>query len=133
MPRGDKSRYTDKQKRQAEHIAEGYEKRGVGEKVAKSRAWATVNAETHGGKKSGSGRGTAEDHEPSRRGGQRSQASRTHAARSRAAKKAAATRKARATSTRGGKSVKRTQAAKRSTARKTPSRRTSSKRTSAKR
>jgi plasmid stabilization system protein ParE len=51
------SKYTDKQKRKAEHIAEGYEKRGVSEKEAKSRAWATVNKESGGGKKSGSGRG----------------------------------------------------------------------------
>ena len=57
MPRGDKSSYTDKQKRQAEHIEEGYEHRGVSQKEAERRAWATVNAETHGGKKSGSGRG----------------------------------------------------------------------------
>ena len=55
MPRGDKSAYTDKQKRQAEHIEEGYEGRGVGKDEAERRAWATVNAETHGGKKSGSG------------------------------------------------------------------------------
>jgi plasmid stabilization system protein ParE len=57
MPQGDKGKYTDKQKRQAEHIAEGYEDRGVSEKEAKSRAWATVNKESGGGKKSGSGRG----------------------------------------------------------------------------
>ena len=57
MPRGDKSAYTDKQKRQAEHIEEGYEDRGVGKDEAERRAWATVNATTHGGKKSGSGRG----------------------------------------------------------------------------
>ncbi len=57
MPRGDKSSYTDKQKRQAEHIEEGYEKRGVSKKTAKKRAWATVNKESGGGKKSGSGRG----------------------------------------------------------------------------
>ena len=56
MPRGDKSSYTDKQKRQAEHIEEGYEHRGTSPKEAKSRAWATVNKMTHGGKKSGSGR-----------------------------------------------------------------------------
>ncbi len=56
MPRGDKSAYTDKQKRQAKHIEDGYESRGVGAKEAVRRAWATVNAETHGGKKSGSGR-----------------------------------------------------------------------------
>ena len=69
MPRGDKSSYTDKQKRMAEHIEEGYEKRGVSENEAERRAWATVNKETHGGKKSGSGRGKKEDHSPSRKGG----------------------------------------------------------------
>jgi hypothetical protein len=96
MPRGDKGKYTDKQKRQAEHIAEGYEKRGVSEKTAKSRAWATVNKETHGGKKSGSGRGKSEDHSPSRKGGHKggaASAARPAAERSRSAKKAAATRK----------------------------------------
>ena len=62
MPRGDKGKYTDKQKRQAEHIAEGYEDEGVSKKEAKSRAWATVNKESGGGKKSGSGRGQKESH-----------------------------------------------------------------------
>src|SRR6187402_698338 len=71
MPRGDKSAYTDKQKRQAEHIEEGYEHRGVTKDEAERRAWATVNKETGGGKKSGSGRGKADNHEPSRTGGQR--------------------------------------------------------------
>jgi len=56
MPRGDKSSYTDKQKRMAEHIEEGYEKRGLSRKTAESRAWATVNKVDGGGKKSGSGR-----------------------------------------------------------------------------
>jgi len=56
MPRGDKSAYTDKQKRQAQHIEEGYEKRGVPEKEAARRAWATENKISGGGKKSGSGR-----------------------------------------------------------------------------
>jgi len=69
MPRGDKSSYTDKQKRQAEHIEEGYEKRGTPEDEAKARAWATVNAMTHGGKKSGSGRGQPEDHSAAQKGG----------------------------------------------------------------
>ena len=69
MPRGDKSSYTDKQKRQAEHIEEGYESRGVSEKEAKSRAWATVNKMTGGGKKSGSGRGKTENHAAARKGG----------------------------------------------------------------
>jgi plasmid stabilization system protein ParE len=59
MPRGDKSAYTDKQKRQAEHIEEGYEKSGVSEREAERRAWATVNATSGGGKKSGSGRARA--------------------------------------------------------------------------
>ena len=69
MPRGDKSSYTDKQKRKAEHIAEGYEDRGVGAKEAKSRAWATVNKESGGGNKSGSGRGRKDTHVSSSRGG----------------------------------------------------------------
>ncbi|HEY1119940.1 MAG TPA: hypothetical protein VGE67_00005 [Haloferula sp.] len=71
MPRGDKSSYTDKQKRQAEHIEEGYEKRGVSKKEAESRAWATVNKIDHGGKKSGSGRGKATNKEPARKGGRK--------------------------------------------------------------
>ena len=57
MPKGSKEKYTDKQKRQAEHIEEGYEKRGISKKEAEKRAWATVNKESGGGKKSGSGRG----------------------------------------------------------------------------
>jgi hypothetical protein len=57
MPRGDKSSYTDKQKRMAEHIEDGYEKRGVNTKESEKRAWATVNKVTGGGKKSGYGRG----------------------------------------------------------------------------
>jgi len=61
MPRGDKSAYTDKQKRQAEHIEESYEKRGLSEEEAEKRAWATINKQDHGGKKSGSGRGAQKD------------------------------------------------------------------------
>ena len=71
MPRGDKSSYSGKQKRQAEHIEEGYEKRGVGSKEAARRAWATVNKETGGGKKSGSGRGKATNRSASRKGGRK--------------------------------------------------------------
>jgi hypothetical protein len=56
MPRGDKSSYIDKQKRQAEHIENSYERKGIGKKAAQGRAWATVNQLTGGGKKSGSGR-----------------------------------------------------------------------------
>jgi len=59
MARGDKSAYTDKQKRQAEHIEESYESRGVGHEEAERRAWATVNKEDGGGNKSGSGRSLA--------------------------------------------------------------------------
>ena len=69
MPRGDKSAYSDKQKRQAEHIEEGYEKRGTPKKEAERRAWATVNKQTGGGKKSGSGRGKKTNTESSRKGG----------------------------------------------------------------
>ena len=72
MPRGDKDKYTDKQKRQAEHIEEGYEDRGVSKKEAKSRAWETVNKESGGGKKSGSGRRKNESHSSSGKGGKRS-------------------------------------------------------------
>jgi len=98
MPRGDKSSYTNKQKRQARHIEQGYESRGIAEEEAERRAWATVNKETHGGKKSGSGRGRPEDHAPSRKGGRlggKASASRPAAERSRSARKAAATRKRR--------------------------------------
>ncbi|WP_205481169.1 plasmid stabilization protein [Sphingomonas arenae] len=56
MPQGDKAAYTARQKREAAHIAEGYEKRGVSEKEAERRAWATVNAHEGGGRNSGSGR-----------------------------------------------------------------------------
>jgi plasmid stabilization system protein ParE len=99
MSRGDKSAYTYKQKRQAEHIEQGYERRGVSEDEAERRAWATVNKETGGGKKSGSGRGKPENHAPSRKGGRlsgKAAASRPAAARSASAKKAAATRKRKA-------------------------------------
>jgi plasmid stabilization system protein ParE len=87
MPRGDKSKYTDKQERMAEHIEEGYEKQGVSEKEAERRAWATVNKQTGGGNKpGGSGRGKPDS----------SRGSMTHAERSRAAKKGAATRRRKA-------------------------------------
>jgi plasmid stabilization system protein ParE len=98
MPRGDKSSYSDKQKRQARHIEKGYERRGVSEDEAARRAWATVNKETHGGKKSGSGRGKKIDLSPSRKGGRlggNASANRPASARTASAKKAAATRKRR--------------------------------------
>jgi hypothetical protein len=69
MPQGDKSSYSGKQKRQAEHIEEGYERRGLGSKESKRRAWATVNKMTGGGKKSGSGRGKPTNKAPARKGG----------------------------------------------------------------
>jgi plasmid stabilization system protein ParE len=116
MPRGDKSKYTDKQKRRAEHIADSYVSRGTSEKEAKRRAWATVNAESQGGEKpGGSGYGRPETHQASRRGGQRAMAKRTVAQRSRAAKKAAATRKR--------KAVQRSAAARRAVAKRRTSKR----------
>src|ERR1700692_4001040 len=96
MPRGDKSSYTNKQKRMAGHIEEGYEKRGTPREEAERRAWATVNKESGGGKKSGSGRGKAENLEPARKGGRLGGAASAHrpaVARSRSARKAAVTRK----------------------------------------
>ena len=71
MPQGDKSSYTNKQKRQARNIEEGYEQRGVGSKEAARRAWATVNKETGGGKKKGSGRGKPVNRSASRKGGKK--------------------------------------------------------------
>ena len=71
MPQGDKSSYTNKQKRQAEHIEEGYERRGTSKKEAERRAWATVNKMTGGGKRSGSGRGKKVNKAPARKGGRK--------------------------------------------------------------
>jgi hypothetical protein len=86
MPRGDKSKYTDKQERMADHIEEGYREQGVSEKEAERRAWATVNKQTGGGNKpGGSGRGKPDS----------SRGSMTRAERSRAAKNGAETRKRR--------------------------------------
>ncbi|HYP83970.1 plasmid stabilization protein [Variovorax sp.] len=99
MPRGEKSAYSDKQKRKARHIEEGYESRGVSENEAERRAWATVNKESGGGNKSGSGRGKADTHTASRKGGHiggRASANRPAAERSASARKAAATRRRRA-------------------------------------
>ena len=98
MPRGDKSSYTQKQKRQARHIEEGYEERGASEKEAARRAWATVNKQDRGGKKSGSGVGKRKDTSSSRKGGRlggRASARRSATERSKSTKKAAATRRAR--------------------------------------
>jgi plasmid stabilization system protein ParE len=104
MPRGHKSAYTDKQKRKAEHIEESYRERGASEDRAEAIAWATVNKESGGGNKSGSGRGKPDTKVAAKRGGEKggkkggaASASRTAAERSASAKKAAATRKRNAT------------------------------------
>lgn len=96
MPRGDKSAYTDRQKRKAQHIEESYEKRGLDKDEAESRAWATVNKESGGGNQSGSGRGKPDSKVSAKRGGRiggRAAAARPAAARKASARKAAATRK----------------------------------------
>jgi len=96
MPRGEKTKYTDKQERKADHIAKGYEDRGVAEKEAERRAWATVNKDDQGGKKSGSGRGAHTGNPAAHKGGRiggAASASRSAAARSASAKKAAETKK----------------------------------------
>ena len=125
MPQGDKRKYTGKQKRQAEHIEEGYEKRGMSESEAERRAWATVNA-IHGGgeKRGGSGYGKPENHEPMRRGGRKAgkaagrkkTTARKGAAKKTASRKTASTRK---TTTARKKTAGRKKTSTRSTARKT--------------
>ena len=96
MPRGDKSAYTDKQKRKAQHIEEGYVKQGVSRDEAEGRAWATVNADSGGGNKSGSGRGKPDTNKSARKGGKVAAKGRTAAERSAAAKKGWETRRKRA-------------------------------------
>jgi hypothetical protein len=93
MPRGDKSSYTSKQKRQAEHIEEGYEKKGVSKKTAKARAWATVNKSTKGGKKSGSGRGKKVDKSPAKKGGKKGGAAKKKSTTKKTASKKRASKK----------------------------------------
>src|ERR1700761_7086278 len=97
MPRGDKSKYTDKQERKADHIADSYEQRGVSDKEAERRAWATVNKDDGGGKAGGGpGRGKSPGHPAAHKGGKAGGAassSRSAAERSASARKAAATRK----------------------------------------
>ena len=96
MPRGDKSKYTDKQERKAEHIEQSYESRGIPEKEAERRAWATVNKDDGGGKRAGgSGRGKSTGHPAAHKGGRiggAASAARSPASRTASAKKAAATR-----------------------------------------
>ena len=96
MPRGDKSAYTGKQERKADHIAEGYKEKGVSAKEAERRAWATVNKDDGGGKKSGSGRSQSTGHPAAHTGGRKGgtvSASRPAADRSAAAKKGWETRR----------------------------------------
>lgn len=98
MPRGDKSKYTEKQKRQADKIEQGYKERGVGEGEAERRAWATVNKMSGGGRRGGSGMGKPTNKVPAEKGGRKggaASAARPKSARVASAKKAAATRKRR--------------------------------------
>ena len=93
MPRGDKSSYSNKQKRQAEHIEEGYEKKGVSSKTAAKRAWATVNKQSGGGNKSGSGRKSAAKKSGGRKSAAKKSGGRKSAAKKSAAKKRSGGRK----------------------------------------
>ncbi|HEY3411672.1 MAG TPA: plasmid stabilization protein [Armatimonadota bacterium] len=93
MPRGDKSAYTGKQKRMAEHIEDSYKERGVSDDEAERRAWATVNKETGGGKLSGSGRARSGAGVTARTGGSMTSSTRPTADRSAAAKKGWQTRR----------------------------------------
>lgn len=72
MSQGSKEKYTDKQKRKAEHIEKGYIEQGVSKEEAEKRAWATVNKESGGGNKSGSGRNVKDNQSASRKGGKKS-------------------------------------------------------------
>jgi hypothetical protein len=106
MPRGDKSAYSDKQKRKAAPIEQGYEARGVGREEAERRAWATVNKASGGGNRSGSGRGVKDTKVAVRKGGRlggKAAASRSAAQRSASARKAAATRRRNAAAKKNGK------------------------------
>ena len=95
MPRGSKDAYTNKQKRQAEHIEKGYKREGISDDEAERRAWATVNKESGGGNKSGSGRGKKDSNESSRKGGRKGGSSQSSEKRSAAAKKGWETRRKR--------------------------------------
>jgi plasmid stabilization system protein ParE len=106
MPQGDKSAYTDKQKRKAEHIEEGYEDRGVSENEAERRAWATVNKMDHGGKKSGAGRGKGVNKAPARKGGRAAARTRTTSRKTSGRKTSG--RKTSGRKTAGGKTTART-------------------------
>lgn len=125
MARGDKSKYTDKQKRQAEKIEEGYEQRGLPDEEAERRAWATVNKMSGGGKKSGSGRGKSMNKAPAIKGGAKggkASANRPAAKRSASAKKAARTRARNAAKSPSGRKT----SARKSTSRKSTARKAAS-------
>ncbi len=78
MPQGDKSKYTSKQERKADHIEESYRERGVSKDEAKERAWRTVNAQDKGGKNpGGSGRGKKSSKTSSSKGGKKGGAKKT--------------------------------------------------------
>lgn len=139
MPQGDKRSYTSKQKRQAEHIAESYQRRGKSVAEAKRRAWATVNDQDGGGKKSGSGRGKPRktsvkdpgrgpDERESTSNGTRSAARKKSAAKKKSPTKTSASKKA---STRKASTTK-APARKKSSTRKSPARKSSSSKTSGK-
>ena len=98
MAQGSKDKYTDKQKRMAEHIADGYQEQGASKTTAKARAWATVNKQSGGGNKSGSGRGVPDTKVSARKGGRKASRSMTRAQRSAAAKKGWETRRRKAKS-----------------------------------
>ncbi len=125
MPRGDKGKYTDKQKRQAEHIEEGYEDRGLSEKESERRAWATVNKMTGGGKKSGSGRGKKVNKEPAKKGGRIGGA----AQKGKKKTKRAATKRAATKKTTAKKSTAKKTTAKKSTSSRKTKRKTARKKT----
>jgi plasmid stabilization system protein ParE len=108
MPRGDKSSYTSKQKRQAEHIEKGYEREGVSKDEAERRAWATVNKSDGGGKKSGSGRGKKRSKASARKGGKKAAANKKKKAAKRGGKKKAAKRGGKKKAAKRGTSRKRT-------------------------
>lgn len=84
MPQGGKSKYTAKQKRKAEHIEEGYEKKGLSEDEAERRAWATINKQDGGGKRGGAGRPDASRRSTAARKDSARRASKTRASNSRA-------------------------------------------------
>ncbi|MGE3334414.1 MAG: plasmid stabilization protein [Rhodospirillaceae bacterium] len=128
MPRGDKSSYSNKQKRQAEHIEGGYEDKGVSHKEAEARAWATVNAMDGGGKKSGSGRGRKTNKAPARKGGRKG-----GAARKKTVSRKSASRSSSSRATAGakrGRAPARKKTARKKTARKSTARKSARKKAS---